>query len=116
MTTMLSRIIGLVLGLSAAGYAVAECITQGCWDVYVDEIYPEALGGAWIQTSGDESLANCTVSGNTFLRLDNTMAGYKEMYATLLAAQLAEKKVSVRIAEGSNPCKIWYVTMNRNRW
>lgn len=72
-------------------------------------------GGAWVKTSGDETFANCTANSGVFLRLDVT-AGYKEIYATLLAAQLADKRVSIRIAEGSNPCTITYVTLNRNNW
>jgi hypothetical protein len=95
--------------------AFAECSATGCWGVYIEELYPEAAGGAWIRTSGNETLANCTVDSNVYLRL-NATTGYKEIYATLLAAQLADKRVSLRIAEGSNPCTVVYVTLNRNSW
>jgi expansin (peptidoglycan-binding protein) len=110
------RKISIALGLLAlAPAAFPECGAGGCYDVYIEELYPEASGGAWIRTSGTETLANCTVDSNVYLRL-NATAGYKEIYATLLAAQLSDKKVSIRIAEGSNPCSIVYVTLNRNNW
>lgn len=95
--------------------ALAECIPQGCYEVYVEELYPEAQGGAWIKTSGNELLANCTPQSNVFLRL-NAGPGFDAIYAALLAAQLSEKKVSLRIAEGSNPCSVSYVTLNRTAW
>jgi hypothetical protein len=99
-----------------SSFASAECGALTCVDVYIEELYPEAIGGAWVKTSGNEQLVNCTADAGIYLRLDGTLAGYKEVYATLLAAQLSEKKVNLRIAEGSNPCKVWYVTLNRNNW
>lgn len=105
-----------MLALTAGGSAYAACQALGCFDVYIDELYPEAAGGVWVQTSGNETLANCTANSGVFLRLDSTTAGFKEIYATLLAAQLSDKKVSLRIAEGSNPCTVVYVTLNRNTW
>jgi hypothetical protein len=95
--------------------AAAECTSQGCFEVYVEELYPTAEGGVWVKTSGDETLANCTANSNVFLRL-NVTAGYKDIYATLLAAQIADKRVNIRVAEGTNPCTIAYVTLNRNTW
>jgi hypothetical protein len=83
--------------------------------VYIEELYPEAQGGAWIRTSGNETLANCTADSGVYLRLDPT-PGFKEIYATLLAAQLSEKRVGLRISPGSNPCTVVYVTLNRDTW
>lgn len=103
----------VAVGAVSAGITHAECNGSGCWDVYVQELYPEAAGGAWIQTTGNEALANCTVDSGVFLRLSGTTPGYKEIYATLLAAQLADRKVHIRIHEGSNPCLIAYVRLNR---
>jgi hypothetical protein len=106
----------MVIALSVVPGAFAECSATGCISVYVEELYPEAAGGAWIRTSGNELLANCTVDSGVYLCLSGTSAGYKELYATLLAAQLADKMVNIRIIEGSNPCTIYYVTLNRNNW
>ena len=101
--------------LPLAAAAFAECSSAGCYDVYIEELYPTADGGVWIKTTGDETLANCTANSNVFLRL-NVSAGYKDIYSTLLAAMLAEKRVSLRVVEGSNPCAVAYVTLNRTSW
>lgn len=116
MKANLSRALICLGSLAICALVHADCGASGCWNVYVDEVYPEAQGGAWIKTSGDERLANCTADSGIYLRLSGTAAGFKEIYATLLAAQLSEKKVSIRITEGSNPCSITYVTLNRNNW
>ena len=110
----LARALTILVTFAFASIAVADCYSGGCADVYVDELYPDA-GGAWIQTSGNEALASCVVDSNVFLRLDGG-AGFQAIYATLLAAQLGEKKVAIRIVEGSNPCRISYVRLNRNNW
>lgn len=115
-TAVLRRSLLMVFGLiGIAPAAYAECSASGCWDVYIEELYPEAQGGAWIRTSGNEALASCTADSNIYLRL-NATPGFKEVYATLLAAQLSEKKVGIRIVEGSAPCSIAYVILNRNSW
>lgn len=112
-TSVLARGIAASLGLLAfSAAAFPECFSEGCADVYVEELYPEMQGGAWVQTSGNEALANCTVDSSIFLRLHNE-TGFKEVYATLLAAQLADKKVFIRIVPGTNPCKISYVRLMR---
>jgi hypothetical protein len=111
----LHRVLALVASLPLATTAFAECSSAGCYDVLIEELYPTAEGGVWIKTTGDETLANCTANSNVFLRL-NMSAGYKDIYSTLLAAMLAEKRVSLRIVEGSNPCAVAYVTLNRTSW
>jgi hypothetical protein len=109
------RLIAFAASLPLATPALAECSAAGCYDVFIEELYPTADGGVWIKTTGDETLANCTANSNVFLRL-NVSNGYKDIYATLLAAMLAEKRVSLRVVEGSNPCAVAYVTLNRNTW
>jgi hypothetical protein len=116
MNKRIARVIGTIFALVFGSIAAAECTATGCWDVYVEELYPEATGGIWIRTSGSETLANCTPDSGVYLRLTNAQAGYREIFSTLLAAQLADKKVSIRINPGSNPCSVAYVTLNRNSW
>src|SRR5687767_6214800 len=94
-------------GLTAAGHdGIRRMFVGWLYDVLIEELYPTAEGGVWIKTTGDETLANCTANSNVFLRL-NVSAGYKDIYSTLLAAMLAEKRVSLRIVEGSNPPAPW---------
>jgi hypothetical protein len=112
---LLHRLLAAAASLPLATSAFAECLAAGCYDVFIEELYPTASGGVWIKTTGDETLANCTANSNVFLWLNDT-AGYKDIYATLLAAMLADKRVSLRVVEGSNPCTVAYVTLNRNTW
>jgi hypothetical protein len=102
------------LGMLAGGQAFADCYTDRCTSVYVDELYVEATGGLWLQTSGTESSLTCAVNSGVWLRLEPTAAGFKYIYGTLLAAQLAERTVTVRIDSGSNPCSISYVVVSRS--
>lgn len=113
--TLLRTLFAVFSTIILVSTASAECGAAGCWSVYVEELYPEAQGGAWIKTSGNEALANCTADSGVYLRLNDT-PGYKEIYATLLSAQLTDRKVNIRISEGSNPCSVVYVTLNRNTW
>jgi hypothetical protein len=109
------RLLAVMVSLPLATAAYAECSAAGCYEVLIEELYPTAEGGVWIKTTGDETLANCTANANVFLRL-NVSAGYKDIYSTLLAAMLAEKRVNLRVVEGSNPCAVAYVTLNRISW
>lgn len=92
--------------------ANAECSAAGCVGL-VDQVYVEANGGLWVQTSGNETLANCTADSGVYLRLPAEYTRLKEVYATLLTAQVLGWQVYLRVVEGSNPCTIWYVSMNR---
>lgn len=100
----------MLTGISSI--AAAECSATGCIG-YVEQLYIEADGGLWLQTTGNEQLANCVPNSGIFLRLPGDAAKFKEVYALLLSAQIADRQVFVRIAEGSNPCRILYVHMNR---
>ena len=110
---MVKNALLMLAGLLIAGAAYAECSTQGCSDVYVNELYMTHTAGFYIQTSGTETLAGCTPDSGVFLYVPGALPRMKELYATLLAAQLAEKKVFIRILEGSNPCTVEYVRLAR---
>jgi hypothetical protein len=113
--TSRKMLLALAASLPFASAAFADCLPAGCYDVLIEELYPTSEGGVWIKTTGDETLANCTSNSNVFLRL-NVSAGYKDIYATLLAAMIAEKRVSLRVVEGSTHCIVSYVTLNRTSW
>ena len=101
------------IGSILSGPALADCGGEYCHDVYVDQLYVEASGGIWLQTSGTETSLSCTPDSGVFLRLANGNEGLKNIYAALLAAQTAGKTVHVRIIGGSSPCAISYVLMDR---
>ena len=93
--------------------ASAECASYGCANAYVETLYVRAQSGFFVGTSGTETLANCTPASGVFFLMPLDAANYKEVYATLLAAQLADKRVTIRINEGTDPCTIAYVSIDR---
>lgn len=102
---------GVLCTLSAA--AGADCSATGCYNVYVDQLQMTSTNGAWVQTSGNETLANCTPDAGVLLHIPASNVQLKELYATLLAAQLSDKLVSIVINTGTSPCTISYVTLAR---
>lgn len=108
----ISTLLTLVVSIWA-GPAFAGCSGEYCNDVYVDQLYVEASGGIWLQTSGTETALSCTPDSGIFLRLAIGNEGLKNIYAALLAAQAAGRKVHVRIIGGSSPCSISYVLLDK---
>ena len=100
----------LCLGI---GVARAECSANNCTNVYVTQLYVEAAGGLWLQTSGTETALSCTPTNGTLLRLASSAVGFKDIYALLLAAHTSNQIINVRIVTSSNPCAIQYVTWDR---
>lgn len=93
--------------------ANAECSSTTCANVYIDKLYANNSGIVYIGTSGDESLLNCAAGSGVYTKLNLSDPGASAIYSTLLSAQLANKKVQVRISEGSVGCSILYVTLER---
>ncbi|MFA0812149.1 hypothetical protein [Microbulbifer epialgicus] len=97
-----------------ANFANAECSGHSCVGVYVDRLYVTSHGIVHVGTSGDEKLLDCDAESGVYATLDlNNYTGADAIYSTLLSAQLADKKVQVRVAEGTAGCKISYVTLDR---
>jgi|KBSSwiStaDraftv2_1062776.scaffolds.fasta_scaffold1388329_1 hypothetical protein len=99
--------------LTWAAGSYAECggvPGQGiCSNVRVTLLYVDPTN-AYIQVSGNVSLLPCNAAGGLIKFPANTQANFKAMYATLLAAQLADRIVNVRV-ENLTDCQIAYVTM-----
>jgi hypothetical protein len=56
---------------------------------------------------------SCTPDSGIYLFIPPGSAQLKEIYALLMTAQLAGWRINVRVDGGSNPCSIWYVTLDR---
>jgi hypothetical protein len=98
----------IALGVSPSW---AECAAGFCSDVYVEQLYTyPGNSHFWLRTTGTETLLNCTPDSGVFLQVP---ASSKELFALLLAAQMADKVVLVRVVEGSNPCAVSWVSLNR---
>jgi hypothetical protein len=76
-------------------------------------MYTEHDGDLWLQTSGTETALNCVPDSGIHLFLSATNAGAKSIYATLLAAEMSDLLVDIRIVDGSSPCQISYIRFNR---
>lgn len=100
----------IFLGLSQS--ANAECSAAGCYNVNVTEVYMNTLAaGFYVQTSGNESLANCTAVSGLLLYVPESIPHFKEIYSILLAAQLSGKSTTIVIHQGTDPCAISYVRL-----
>ena len=103
--------VAFLLTALGASPSWAECGGGFCSNVYVEQLYTySGSANFWLRTTGTETLLNCTPDSGVFLHVPSSS---KEMFALLLAAQLADKVVVVRIVEGSNPCAVSWVTLDR---
>lgn len=90
--------------------ATADCISYICDDVKITMLYTEANGDTYVKVSGNMSNLNCALVSNTYITLSATnTARYKEIYASLLAYQLAERSIGIRINEQSTGCTVRYI-------
>ena len=86
-----SRCRGIGGALAIAGFmllsaeASAACQAQGCLDVKVTEIYMNSLAlGFHVQTSGDETLANCTPISGILLTVPESTPHFKDLYSLFI--------------------------------
>jgi hypothetical protein len=97
----------------AAGSASAECggtVSQAvCTDVRITLLYIDANYDAYISVSANAAALPCSANGN-LLKLPSASANFKAVYATLLAAQLTDRALNVRL-DSSPQCTITYVSM-----
>jgi hypothetical protein len=110
------RRVGLVLALAGgmllAAPANAACSAAGCYSVLVTEVYMNSLSaGFYVQTSGDETLANCTPSSGVLLSIPEATPHFKELYALFLTAATTNMQVTIVINQGTNPCTVSYARL-----
>jgi hypothetical protein len=105
----LCKLLTLVLLLTASSITSAACYVYYC-SAPIQTLYVQD-NGAYIQFSGDLSgLTNCTPLGGTYIYLPKSNPNYASIYATLLAARVAEQSISIRTIDGSNSCQLSYIT------
>jgi len=99
-----------LLGQSSA--FAAACSPTSCTG-QISMLDIEANGDAYVALVGGLSgLTGCSPNQGEqpFLTLPATSANMKLVYATLLAAQMAGRSVTIVVADHSNGCIIRYVT------
>jgi hypothetical protein len=97
--------VGVLLAYSAS----ADCINYICDDVKITMLYTEANGDTYVKVSGNMANLNCSLTSNTYITLSASSLRYKEIYAGLLAYQLADRPVGIRINEQSTGCTVRYI-------
>lgn len=102
----------VLFGALITGVASAECIAYICDGIRITALYTRADGNAYVQTSGTQSNLNCSLVGGLYMTIPTSSPRFKEIYASLLAYQLADRTISIRIDEGSSGCTISYVYAN----
>jgi len=88
-----------------------QCTSWGCKST-ISELYTNAQGDIYVATPLDEKLANCTAVSGVYFTLDPTLSNAKEVYSTLLAAFISNKKVQLRVKEGDSKCRLSYVRLD----
>lgn len=98
----------LALGVIASS-AYAGCTSDRCTGK-INKIYMTASGTLFVGTDGDESTLNCTPASGRYVSLREGDKGKNAMYALLLTAKTTGKPVTIRIQEGTENCRVLYVT------
>lgn len=100
-------LVGL-LGLASVSAADADCSSDRCENVRITRLVttPDRI---WVRTSGTLTNLNCTLDPGVYVALLRSNEGFKEIYANLLAFQIAGLAISFRVDEGTSPCSMAYV-------
>jgi hypothetical protein len=88
--------------------ARAACGGYYCTDT-ISQLTADSDGTWVLLTAGLAGLTNCTPNSGIFLRFLKTGNNYAAQHAILLAAKLADRTVTIRTVDGSNPCVAAYV-------
>ena len=98
--------------LLAPGMASAVCSGYTCEDVKITTVVTIGDGNVLIRTNGNQSSLDCTQESGGYMTLLASSARFKEMYANVLAFQLAGQPMSFRVNIGSAGCTLAYVYGN----
>lgn len=101
-----------LIGLSKV--ASAGCTANGCEYNATDKLSNIYLtsyadGRIFLPVTVGSSSLDCTPPEGGFLTLKSTHPLFKEMYSTILFAIASNKKLYVRIVNGSPICEVGYV-------
>jgi hypothetical protein len=100
---------GILAGSIFSSIATADCISYSCNGSRILGMYTSADGNAYIKVSGNTSALSCTLVSGVYVKLPAGSSRFKEIYGSLLAYQLADRLVDVRMADGVTECTIGYI-------
>ena len=93
--------------LAHSAFVYAACDPNLC-SARVKTLYAHSNGKVYLEMHGDMSQLNCTLDQGSFIVLKDNHARHEEIYSMLLAAQLANQEVVVRILNNSSDCQLVY--------
>lgn len=101
----------LIIVMFFAKSVFAECDSNSCDSVKINEMHVFYDGAVWVGTSGTESnLTNCT-SSSSLIKVETATTGGKNIYSALLSAQARDKEVWIRTMDNVIPCQAHYVVV-----
>lgn len=103
---------GIALSLLSS-VSFGDCVPHICQDVYVEKLYSNTNGVIYVATSGDETKLNCNAVSDLYVTFNLSDPSGDAYYSTFLAAQMSDRKVSIRVVTGSEGCNIQYITHER---
>lgn len=103
----------LSIVISTTVFAEGQCNSAGCIST-ISDLYTNAEGRIYVGTPHDEKAANCTPIADIYFTVNPKAQNAEEMYSTLLAAYMSNKKVQLRVREGHSKCELAYVRLNTN--
>ena len=93
--------------IAKAASTGGTCAAWGC-EAYIYNLTLTVTGTLYIETTADETLANCSPTWGKAFVMTTADAGFDGIYSTLLTAQAAEKKIKIVIIE-SGVCPVSYI-------
>jgi hypothetical protein len=102
----------MVLTLLSFSAASNQCASWGCLAT-IETLYTTVDGDIYIGTPSDEKLAKCTPVSGVYFTLNPASGNAKEVYSSILTAYMANKKIQLRIKEGSSNCELAYVKLTQ---
>lgn len=96
-----------------AANAYASCGSNACvgvGDEVLLSVYTNSNGNVYLEIPPQyKGALNCTLVEGVYATLSKDTVLFKEMYASVIYATGAGRKIMVRIAEGSANCQVTYV-------
>ena len=101
----------VAIGAMTTMLNAGSCSGAACMNVNIINIYAQANGETFIQTSGDESALTCTAPAGAYVHLKANAVGKNTMYSALLTAYTTKQPITVMLVDGSPTCEISYLSM-----
>lgn len=107
-------LIVLVSTMLAAPLGYAGCVDRSCMGIGIEvvkSVYPSSTGDIYLEAPDDKTTLNCTLKEGQYMVLQSDHPLFREIYSTVLSALTSNKRLQVRIVEGSDNCQVSYVRM-----